>query len=317
MTPTFYEISLDEFGPYEIRETVNKRKRKKVWGIIFTCLASRAIHIDVTEDYGAESVIETVRKFTSLRGTPAKIHSDKGSQLMNAADELKAWALNRKIEWDQVPAEGHHQNGTSEALIKSIKRSLTHVIGSNVLTFSGLQMVFYEVADLINSRPIGIISGSDPTQPTAITPNHLLLGRSTSEVVIGSFNSDRNPNKRYKFLQSIVDDWWRTWYQQVLPSLVPSYKWLQRHRNVQLGDVCLIRYKSELKGRYRLGRVKSVKVGEDGAVRTVTLLYKNPNEKNFREVDRSVHGIAVIVPIEEQSQFIASGLNPNAKVFEL
>ena len=46
------------------------------------------------------------------------------------------------------------------------------------------------------------------------------------------------------------------------------------------------------------------------------LIYKNPTEKNFREVDRSVHGIAVIVPIEEQSQYIATGLNPAAGVFE-
>ena len=116
--------------------------------------------------------------------------------------------------------------------------------------------------------------------------SYILVACKKRSVVIGSFNSDRNPNKRYKFLQSIVQDWWKTWYQQV--SLVPNYKWLQRHRNVKPGDVCLIRYKNELKGRYRLGRVKSVKQGADGAVRTVTLLYKNPNEKNFREVDRSV-----------------------------
>ena len=316
VSPTFHEISLDLFGPFDIKGVVNKRTKKKVWGIIFNCLVTRAIHIDVSEDYGAESVIETVLKFTSLRGTPAKIYSDKGSQLLCAAEELKAWALNRKIEWVPVPAEGQHQNGTSEALIKSVKRSLCHVIGSSVLRFSGLQMVFYRVADILNSRPIGMISGSDPTQPTAITPNHLILGRSTSEVVSGSFDNERNPNRRLTFLQSLVEDWWKSWYQRVLPTLVPNYKWLQRHRNVQPGDVCLNRYKGELKGTYRLGRVKSVKHGADGAVRTVTLLYKNPNEKKFREVDRSVHGIAVIVPIEEQSQYIATGLNPAAAVFE-
>ena len=200
--------------------------------------------------------------------------------------------------------------------MKSVKRSLTHVIGANGLTFSGIQLVFYEVADILNSQPIRVIFGSDLTQPAAITPNHLLLDRSTSKVVIGEFNSDRIPNKLLQFLQSIVNDWWKAWYQQVLPSLVPNYKWLQRHRNVQPGDVCLIRYKNELKATYRLGRVKSVKKGVDGAVRTVTLIYKNPTEKTFREVDRSVHGIAVIVPIEEQSQVVVSGLNPAASVFE-
>ena len=85
-------------------------------------------------------------------------------------------------------------------------------------------MVLYEVANLINSRPIGVVTGSDPMQPSAITPNHLLLGRATSEVVKGPFDDKRNPNKRMKFLESLVEDWWKRWYESVLPSLVPSYK---------------------------------------------------------------------------------------------
>ena len=58
-----------------------------------------------------------------------------------------------------------------------------------------------------------------------------------------------------------------------------------------------------------------MKKGSDTLVRTVTLIYKNPTEKTFREVDRPVHGIAVIVPIEEQSSNIASELDANAEEF--
>ena len=32
MSPTFNEISLDLFGPFEIKDTVKQRSRKKVWG---------------------------------------------------------------------------------------------------------------------------------------------------------------------------------------------------------------------------------------------------------------------------------------------
>ena len=48
-------------------------------------------------------------------------------------------------------------------------------------------MVFFEVPNIVNSRPIGIVSGSDPTCPDPITPNHLLLGRSTTEVAVGPY----------------------------------------------------------------------------------------------------------------------------------
>ena len=307
--PTFHEVSLDIFGPYEIHDTVKKRCRKKVWGVIINCLASRALHIDVSENYSTDGIILLLRRFVALRGCPAVIHSDQGSQL--EAKDLEVWAVSQKITWEIAPAEGQHQNGTSEALIKSVKRSLSHVLGKTVLSFVELQTVFYEVANLINSRPIGIITGSDPNEPAPITPNHLLLGRATSEVAPGPFGDKGDINKRYKFIRTIVDDWWKRWYLNVLPSLVPSYKWHHRRRNVKIGDVCLIKYKNDFRGHYKLGRVTDVKTGADGLVRTIRLTYRNANENVNREVDRPIQGVAVIVPIEEQELT----LNPNATEF--
>ena len=53
--------------------------------------------------------------------------------------------------------------------------------------------------------------------------------------------------------------------------------------------------------------------GSDGLVRKVVLKYKLPNEKTFRLVDRPIHDIAVVVPVEEQQP--KKGLNPNADPF--
>ena len=176
---------------------------------------------------------------------------------------------------------------------------MKHVIGSNVLTFSELQLAFFEIMNIINSRPLGVISGSDPECPIAITPNDLLLGRSQNEVPQGSFNYKVSISRRFLYVQKIVDDWWNNWFSSVLPALVPCYKWLQRHRNVKIGDICLIRYKG-IRSTYRLGRVIEARPGEDGLVRKVKLQYKLPEETSFRIVERTIHGVAVIVPIEEQ-----------------
>ena len=312
VAPVFNVTSLDLWGPEEIRDTVKKRTCMKVWGFIATCAATRAVYIDLTENYGTDAILQTIRRFVSVRGSPSQIISDQGSQLKSASKEaalltkdwnwspVSDWARAHNIDWKFVPAEGQHQNGLSESLIKSVKRSIHHVIGKNILTSSELQLMLFEIANVINSRPIGTIPSSDPECPTALTPNDLILGRSSNEVPHGPFETSPTIARRFKFVQGLIDDWWQRWYESVLPSLVPSYKWQQRHRNVRVNDICLIRYKSKVRSSYRLGRVTDIHHSSDGLVRRVTLQYRLPNEKTFRTVERAVQGIAVIVPAEEQ-----------------
>ena len=142
------------------------------------------MYLDLTEDYSTDAILQTIRRFTSIRGCPSEIQSDQGSQLIAAAKDIASlvadwdwkpiqeWAASRQIKWTLAPAEGPHQNGLSEAMIRSVKRSIKHKITINIiLTFSQLQTVLFEVANIINSRPLGIVSGSDPEQPSTITPN--------------------------------------------------------------------------------------------------------------------------------------------------
>ena len=59
------------------------------------------------------------------------------------------------MQWDFTSADAPWQNGCSEALIKLIKKALTVAIGDSILTFSELQTVCFEAANLVNERPIG------------------------------------------------------------------------------------------------------------------------------------------------------------------
>lgn len=306
IAPVFNVTSIDLFGPIQIKDMVKKRTKMKVWGLICTCAAVRAVYVDVVEAYSADAAIQTLRKFTALRGCPSKFICDPGSQLKAISQtdilnwtKVKNWATSNKITWEIVPADSQHKNGLSESLIKSVKRSIAHVIGENVLSFSELQLMFYEIANIINTRPIGLTHGEDP-EATHLTPNDLILGRSSNEAPQGPFEANTSLTRRFKFVQTLIDNWWKHWYVTVLPSLVPSYKWHHKRRNVQIGDICLISYKGTIRSTYRLGRIVGVSSGVDGRVRTVKLEYRNPDEKVFRTVERSVHGIAVIIPVDEQ-----------------
>ena len=99
---------------------------------------------------------------------------------------------------------------------------------------------------------------------------------------------------------------------QYFHSLLPTRKWLEKKRNMNVGDVVLIEYSSKsAPGTYRLGRVKSVEIDEDDLVRTCTVSYKliKPvTEKNKntvgdvvpKDVRVPVQRLVLILPIEEQ-----------------
>ena len=88
--PAWSFTSLDFFGPFEIRGETNKRSRGKAYGVLFTCMLCRAVHLDLATDYSTNGFLIVLRRFMSLRGYPSKLRSDTGSQLVAANKELKA-----------------------------------------------------------------------------------------------------------------------------------------------------------------------------------------------------------------------------------
>lgn len=87
-SPPWYNCGVDLFGPFQIRDAVKKRTTGKAYGVIFTCMSSRAVHVDVAADYSTEKFLMVLRRFVSLRGYPRKLLSDNGPQLVKANQEL-------------------------------------------------------------------------------------------------------------------------------------------------------------------------------------------------------------------------------------
>ena len=68
------------FGPCVIKDD---RKEWKRYGVLFTCLNSRAIHLET------DSFLNALRHFIAQRGPVREIRSDRGTNLMGASKELK------------------------------------------------------------------------------------------------------------------------------------------------------------------------------------------------------------------------------------
>lgn len=68
--PPFSAVVIDYFGPFEINQ---RRCSVKRYGVIFTCLKMRAIHLEITNSLDTDSCINAIRRFIATRGAPSVI----------------------------------------------------------------------------------------------------------------------------------------------------------------------------------------------------------------------------------------------------
>ena len=243
-SPAFHHTALDMFGPFLIKDTVKRRTTTKTYGVLFTCLSSRASYIDLVEGYSTQDFLLTLRRFATIRGYPATIYSDAGSQLTAASREIqdmtKQWnvhelvnaGVNHGLTWKFTKsADAPWENGCSESLIRLIKRALAIAVGDSKLTFSELQTVLFEVANILNQRPIGRKPGSDPLSGAYLSPNDLLLGRTGIDAPQGEWPETSRLASRFLFLQRIVTAFWKKWYRDYLTQMIVRQKWHIQQRN--------------------------------------------------------------------------------------
>lgn len=72
---------------------------------------------------------------------------------------------------------------------------------------------------------------------------------------------------RLEFIQKTVDAFWRKWTRDYFPTLLIRQKWHVDCRNLQLGDIVLVKDNNVLRGNWKLAEVQSVTVGKDNSQR--------------------------------------------------
>ena len=96
--PPFAFTGVDYFGPMLV---VQGRSHVKRYGCLFTCLTTRAVHLEVAHSLDTESFLAAYSRFESRRGAVEKLYSDNGTNFTSAEKELREMVAT----WNQKQIE--------------------------------------------------------------------------------------------------------------------------------------------------------------------------------------------------------------------
>ena len=298
----FTFVSLDFAGPYKVKGIVNPRTRIKCWIAVYCCRATKAVDLYAVCGYDTQSFLTKHEEFVARRGAPNSVVSDRGTQLVSAGKVLaqkSADSKNTPVGWDWAritsenaasnwifaPIGSPHYNGLPEATIKVLKKTLNHAIRPGVeLSYPELVTLLARIAYTVNDRPLGLAETSASNEQedflAPLTPNMMLLGRSSSISPPMTYNANEKFCARLAFVAEVEKDWWRSWVKQVLPTLFSYKKWKKRQANIQVGEIVMLHYPGQLKNDYCIiARVDEVHPSSDNLVRQVSISYRKKNSR--------------------------------------
>ena len=183
--PPFSSVGVDYLGPMLVK---SRRSQVKRYGCVFTCLAIRAVHIEIAHDLTADPFIQAFRRFVSRRGSPIEVFSDNGTNFKGAESEIKTalehWnpdridnCLRRRgIRWNFNPPHASHAGRVWERMIRSIQKILHSLLGTQIVDDETLPTLMAKVEKILNDRPLTSPT-SDSNYPEPLTPSKLLLLR--------------------------------------------------------------------------------------------------------------------------------------------
>ncbi|XP_018403332.1 PREDICTED: uncharacterized protein LOC108780195 [Cyphomyrmex costatus] len=268
VTPSrpFLNSGVDYAGPIMIK-TWRERAAKTYKGYlaIFVCFSTSAVHIEVVTDYTTEAFISANKRFTARRGICATLHSDCGTNLIGADNELRRRfdAASKELKELATILANH---GTDWRF--NPPTSFWRKVGSGIL----------------NSRPLCPLS-EDIDDYVALTPGHFILGEAST--VIPEPNLINQPSSRltrWQLIRQKVEHFWKRWTTECLQRYQAISKWHHPSLEIKRGSLVLVVDERYPPAKWPLARIRQLIPGKDGLtrvviVRTATATFKRPVTK--------------------------------------
>ena len=188
----FTNTGVDYAGPYLVKPIHDDANVNmfNVHIVLYTCAATRAVHLDVVPDVGASSFFRSLKIFISRRGVPNLMISENASCFIkNEEVKLSEEMGTLGIKWKFIVEASPWWRGGGARLIKSMKRSLNRVIFRSSVNYEELLTIVIEIEGIMNSRPLPYIN-SDIEE--ILTPGILLMGKRILNQNVNELSEESN-----------------------------------------------------------------------------------------------------------------------------
>ena len=110
--PAFTQTDMDIFGPFTISQGRGRNATVKVWGVIFTCLSTRAVYLDIAASLSMNHCLNVIEQFLATYVNKTKcLYSDNGKNFVGTnkaiqqmydhitKQKYKRHFANKRIAW--------------------------------------------------------------------------------------------------------------------------------------------------------------------------------------------------------------------------
>nr|XP_055033759.1 uncharacterized protein LOC129422083 [Misgurnus anguillicaudatus] len=281
--PPFYSTGVDCFGPFAVK--IGRRQEKR-WGIIYKCLTTRCVHLDLLEHLDSDAFLLSLRRFIARRGKPMELLCDNGTNFVGGDRELREsfesmsatlqeQLAEQKIRFRHNPPIAPHFGGTWEREIKSVKAALRVILREQSVPEPVLQTLLVEVEGILNSKPLGYVS-SDIADVDPVTPNLLLMGRRDASLPQVLYDPNNLlGRRRWRHSQVLADCFWAAFIRQYLPGMQGRTKWKTDGIELKVGQVVLVVDPQLPRSLWPVGTVTETLPGADGRIRIARVNVKD------------------------------------------
>ena len=273
----FTNVGVDYLGPFAV---VHQDAEVKTYICIFTCLVTRAIHLEVAEDLSTDKCLTAIRRFIARRGQQRLFLSDNGTNLLGARkqirrrplmfdhDYIKDQPLNQSVEWKLNLPSAPHFGGVRERLLQCVQRALLLNLGSAKVTPDVFATIVSGAECLVNSRQLTHVR-RDHEDDNPPTPNHFLLGRPFCNVPGAVFNETLTlKSSAWTQVKQRLQQILKRLLTEFVPSLNKRQKWTSREAALEVDDIVWLLEEFTPRGIWPLGRVTRTFTGPDNIARS-------------------------------------------------